>query len=311
MTQPVQLLSVGRVGADLYADDVGVPLDQVSKFNFFVGGTPANVAVGAQRLGIPSALASRVGDDGVGEGILRFLQGEGVDTSAIIRDPDRKSGLVVLGVTPPDDFPLVFYRDRPADEALSPGDLAGFDHSALEAVFIAGTNLLRRATHATSLAAIELAREHDAKVILDVDHRSQLWKDSDEFGFLARSLIDRADIVIGTEEEIAAAGGAEPLIKILRPRGGVLVVKRGMDGCEVIVGDDRQVVKPYPVEVLNTFGAGDAFAAGFTAAILRGLDPFDAARMGNAAGAHVVTKHACANDMPTLTEIEAIMERTL
>ena len=158
MTAPIphriRLLSVGRVGADMFSADVGVPLAEVSSFRFYVGGTPANVAVGAQRLGVATALASRVGADGVGDGIVRFLDSEGVDTTAVVRDPERRSGLVVLGVEPPDTFPLVFYRDKPADENLSPGDLAGLDLSALEVVFVAGTNLLRRPVHATTLAAI-------------------------------------------------------------------------------------------------------------------------------------------------------------
>ena len=155
--------------------NIGVPLDQVSSFNFYVGGTPANVAVGAQRLGVDTALASRVGSDGVGDGIVRFLQEEGIETTAVVQRsrasirPRRPWGRA------PDHFPLVFYRDRPADENLTPGDLAGLDLSAVEVVFVAGTNLLRRSVHATTLAAIDIAKRNDATTVLDLDYRPALW----------------------------------------------------------------------------------------------------------------------------------------
>lgn len=307
MTMPVQLLSVGRVGADLYSNDVGAPLAEVDSFNFFVGGTPANVAVGAQRLGVRSALASRIGDDGIGEGILRFLRQEGVQTDGVVRDPKRRSGLVLLGVQPPDQFPLVFYRDRPADEALSPSDLDSLDLSALQAVFVAGTNLLRRPTHATTLSAIEIARQQSAYVVLDLDHRASLWSRPGEFEVLVRSIVERSHVVMGTAGEVDAAGGQERLLDLLRPHAGVLVIKRGAEGCEVFAEGTSTIVPPFAVEVLNLFGSGDAFAAGYIAGLLQGLDPIECARRGNAAGAHVATRHACANDMPTTTELEEIL----
>lgn len=308
MSRPIQLLSVGRVGADFYSANIGVPLDRVSSFNFYVGGTPANVAVGAQRLGVDTALVSRVGSDGVGDGIVRFLEEEGIDTTAVVRDPERRSGLVVLGVEPPDHFPLVFYRDRPADENLAPDDLAGLDLSAVEVVFVAGTNLLRRSVHATTLAALDIAKSSDAVVVLDLDYRPALWSSAREYAVLVGSIVDRADVVIGTEDEIAAAGGEDSVVGRFTTSSQVLVCKRGARGSDVISEAVRTQIPPFPVEVLNVFGAGDAFAAGYIAGICRGLMPDECARLGNAAGAHVVTRHACANDMPSEAELRQILE---
>ena len=270
MPNRIELLCVGRVGADFYSRDIGVPLADVSSFNFFVGGTPANVAVGAQRLGVGAALASVVGADGIGDGILRFLNAEGIDTTAVRRDPTRRSGLVVLGVEPPDNFPLVFYRDNPADEALTPSDLDGLDVSTLAVVFVAGTNLLRRSVHATTLAAIEIAQRQGASVVFDIDYRPALWSNPNEFGVLARSVVASADVVIGTEEEMAAIGGEELMTELVGPRGGVVVCKRGERGSEVVENAARQTVPPFPVEVTNLFGAGDAFAAGYISGMVSG-----------------------------------------
>ena len=144
--------------------------------------------------------------------------------------------------------------------------------------------------------------------MLDLDYRPALWTSAAEYAVLVGSLVDRSDVVIGTELEIDAAGGEESLISRLTRPEDVLVRKRGSNGSEVISRDARESIPPFPVEVLNVFGAGDAFAAGYIAGICQGLPPVQCATYGNAAGAHVVTRHACANDMPTMDDLLRTLE---
>ena len=298
------LVSIGRCGVDLYSNDIGRPLREAKSFSSYVGGCPTNVAVGTRRLGLRSALLTRIGAEPMGDFIVNFLEQEGVDLSAVVRDPAHLSGLVILGIEPPDRFPLTFYREQCADIHLSLDDVAAAPLDDTHLVFVSGTGFSRQPSAAATIAAMERAQAAGAQVMLDLDYRPTLWDDPRAFGPTLRRQVAAADLVVGTEEEIMAAASEhdiEAAIARLLAVGRhlrALVVKRGQRGSTVFAEGQRIDAAPFSVQVLNVLGAGDAYVSGFLYGVRHGWDWQRCARFGNATGAIVVTRHACANDMP-------------
>ena len=320
-SETYDVLSVGRSSIDLYANDVGVPFVEIESFAAYVGGSPTNIAVGTRRLGLNTALLTAVGEDPVGDFILNFLQEEGVDTQFIPRKEGFRSSAVVLGIEPPDKFPLVFYRADAADIQLTIDDVQAAPIDNCRLLEISGTGLSKEPSRSATFFAAEQARAHDATVVLDLDFRADQWHDPRAFGANIRAVLPLVDVVIGTEEEVKAAllrsaeqlrilhsqvtdpeveGDLQEAVDGLMESGcEALIVKRGPQGATVYPQDEApQDVPGFPVDVYNVLGAGDAFASGFIYGYLKGWDWYKAARMGNATGAIVVTRHGCANFMP-------------
>jgi 5-dehydro-2-deoxygluconokinase len=326
------VLAMGRSSLDLYSNDIGVPFVEITSFAAYVGGSPTNVSVGTRRLGLRSALLTAVGEDIVGDFILHFLQKEGVETAFIPRKPGRRTSAVVLGIQPPDRFPLVFYRDNCADIELGINDVLAAPVSSSRALLISGTGLSREPSRSATVFAAEQARQAGATVVLDIDFRPDQWLDARAFGTTLRAMLRLVDIVIGTEDEIKAAVLTDPAQVSLthsqhsdaRVGGDVdaacrallalgpqaLLQKRGAVGVRVHLGPAASPldVPGFPVQVANILGAGDAFASGFLFGHLEGWDWYRAARLGNACGAIVVTRHGCANFMPTHDEVMTFVD---
>jgi len=325
---------MGRACLDLYANEVGVPFAEVQNFAAYVGGCPANVAVGARRLGLEVAMLSAVGDDPVGDFVLRFLRQEGIGTDWMTRKAGVRTGAAALAIEPPDKFPLIYYRDRPADIELDIDDALAVPYATAKVLLISGTGLSKEPSRSATMLAAELARAAGATTMLDLDLRSDQWHDPRAFGVCMRAALPLIDVVIGTEDEIKAvtmrdvsqmsvadsqvsnadiAGDlAGSIERVLAGGPDVLVVKRGAKGASYVErAPDRAPamvdVPGYPVQIYNTLGAGDAFAGGLIYGWVRGWGLYKAARLGNAAGAIVVTRHACANSMPTMEEVEAFV----
>lgn len=331
------ILAMGRSSIDLYSNDIGVPFEEITSFAAYVGGCPTNISVGTRRLGLRPVLLTAVGDDQVGNFILHFLRREGVETRYIPRKPGRRSSAVVLGIEPPDRFPLTYYRDNCADIALTIDDVLATPLAECRALLISGTGLSKEPSRSATLFAAEMAQQAGVTVVLDIDYRPDQWDEQRAFGVTLRSALPLVDVVIGTEDEINAAmltdiaqvsiahsqisdarvqGDTDAAIEqLLRLGPGVLVQKRGAAGSRVHVatgtgeeGLTRIDVPGFPVEVQNILGAGDAFASGFLYGLVKGWDWYKAARLGNACGAILVTKHGCANFMPTYDEVMAFMQ---
>lgn len=297
------VLAMGRCGMDLYSNDVGAPFVEIRSFAAYVGGCPTNVSVGTRRLGLRSALLTAVGDDPVGDFVLHFLTREGVETGFIPRKPGRRTGAVLLGIEPPDRFPLVFYRDNAADLGLDVGDVLRAPVDGSQVVFLTGTGLCAEPSRTATLFAAERAAFAGTRVVVDLDYRASLWPDPRTYAVNVRTLLPWAEVVVGNEEEVAAATGEEDLEvgvrRLLRLGPQVVVAKLGERGSVVFTRGGQRVEAPaFPVEVYNVLGAGDAFASGLLYGWLRGWDWYRAARFGNACGAIVVTRHGCANFMP-------------
>ncbi|MDR5683659.1 MAG: 5-dehydro-2-deoxygluconokinase [Armatimonadota bacterium] len=296
------VLAMGRSSIDLYANDIGAPFPQIRSFAAYVGGCPTNISVGTRRLGLRSALLTAIGDDPVGDFVLAFLNAEGVETGFVARKPGRRTSAVLLGIEPPDRFPLVFYRDNCADIAIDVDDVLGAPLGDARLVLITGTGLSAEPSRSATLYAAELAASAGAAVFVDLDLRPTLWHDPRAFGPTLRSALRCAEAAIGTEEEVCAAAGADGIgeaVRRLQDAGArTVVVKQGARGSTVFDGAREMHADPFPVDVCNVLGAGDAFASGLIYGFLRGWDWHRAARMGNACGAIVVTRHGCANFMP-------------
>jgi 5-dehydro-2-deoxygluconokinase len=303
---------MGRSSIDLYAHEVGRPISEVRSFDAYVGGCPTNVSVGTRRLGLRSVLLTAVGDDQVGDFVTAFLDREQVETRFIPRKPGRRTSAVVLTIQPPDRFPLTFYRDNCADRALTADDVARAPIEESRVVFLTGTGLSHEPARAATFAAAAAARDAGVPIVVDLDYRADQWDGAAVFAEEIQKLVDSATIAVGTEEELAAAAGTQDVEKgagTLLERGiHALILKRGARGSTIFRADrGPSDVAPFPIEVLNVLGAGDAFASGFLYGYLQGWPLERAARMGNACGAIVVTRHGCANFMPTLDEVGAFV----
>jgi 5-dehydro-2-deoxygluconokinase len=324
-------LHMGRSSIDLYSNDVGAPFPEITNFAAYVGGSPTNISVGARRLGLRTALITGVGEDPVGDFVLRFLEENDVDTRFTVRKPGRRTSAVLLGIEPPDRFPLVFYRDNCADIELTIDDVLAAPLADVRVFQFAGTNLSREPSRSATLFAAERAKGAGARVVCDLDFRPDQWHDARAFGVAIRSVLRLVDVALGTVDEVNAAvladpehvrlehsqvsdarvaGDVEAAARLLLALGPHAVVeKRGPEGARVWPrGEPPLDVAGFPVEVQNVVGAGDAFAAGFLYGYVKGWSWYDAARLGNACGAIVVTRHGCANFMPTLAEATALAE---
>lgn len=309
------LLCMGRSSIDLYAHEIGVPITSVKSFDAYVGGCPTNVSVGTRRLGLRTALLTAVGEDQVGDFVLHFLDGEGVDTRFVPRKPGRRTSAVVLTIQPPDTFPLTFYRDNCADIALTTADVDASPIASSRFVFLSGTGLSLEPSRTATLHAASRGRDRGAGIIVDLDYRADQWSSPDEYGRNIRGLLRYAALAVGTEEEACAAAGTEAtdaaVAAVMKTGVPAFVLKRGARGSTIVRADgSRADVRPFRVEVLNVLGAGDAFASGLIYGLCEGWSLEDAARFGNAVGAIVVTRHGCANFMPTLPEVREFLARS-
>lgn len=287
---------LGRVGIDLYPNELETPLSRVRTYTRFVGGFAGNVSAGLARLGVRAAIVSRVGDEGHGEFVREWLVGEGVDVRFLRVDPYWLTPPTFCEVWPPDRFPITFYRRPTApDWQLSLEDFDLVEMANAPLLYATGTGLAQSPSRETTLAAL---KAHRGTTVFDLDWRPTLWAEPDEYPALAAEAVAAADIVIGNEEEVAAA-------RIENVQ--TLVLKRGERGATIFDAGEETDVPGFPVEVVNGLGAGDAFAAAVGHGLLRGLPLVEAVRRGTVAGALVASELACSEAMPFLEDLEAAL----
>ena len=324
--RPFDVACLGRMAVDLYAQQIGCSLESASSFSKYLGGSSANIAFGTARLGLRSAMISRVGNEQNGRFLLDTLQREGCDTSQVQIDNQRLTGMVLLGIKDQDTFPLLFARENCADMALDADAISEGFLAQCRSLVITGTHLSTPTVLAASRRALDMAGRHGLVRVLDIDYRPVLWgltgKGDGETRYVGSKAVSQHlqaqlgafELIIGTEEEWMIAGGVEGdlmacLRRVRECSQAVLVVKRGPLGCSMVDGeipaaiDDALTVLGERIEVLNVLGAGDAFASGLLSGLLRGKDFTESARIANACGAIVVSRHGCAPAMPTPAEL--------
>lgn len=321
----LDVITLGRSSVDLYGEQIGGRLEDMQSFAKYVGGCPTNIAVGTARLGLASGVITRVGDEQMGHFVYETLRAEGVDVSQVSFDPERLTALVILGIRDRGNFPHIFYRENCADMAIDVEHIDEGRVAASKALVITGTHLSTAGAARASHAAVAFAKRARARVVLDIDYRPVLWglasAREGESRFVAdaavtaeiQQVLGECDLVVGTEEEIRIAGGDADTVRAMHNiracSEAMLVVKGGPGGCWVFPDalpdalDERGHVAGFPVEVLNTLGAGDAFMSGFLRGWLRDETPENCGRLANACGALVVSRHGCAPAMPSWEEL--------
>ena len=324
----LDVVTIGRASVDLYGTQVGGRLEDMGSFQKYLGGSPANIAAGAARLGLRSALLTRVGDEHMGRFVREDLAREGVDVRGVVTDPERLTALVILGIRDRDTFPLIFYRADCADMALCEDDIDPGLIAEARSVVATGTHLSHPRTEAAVLKALRLARGNGARTALDIDYRPNLWglagHGAGESRFIESAAVTARlqahqplfDLVVGTEEEFHVAGGSTDTLAALRAvralTPAALVCKRGALGAVAFAGavggwEAGEPGPAFPVEVFNVLGAGDGFMAGLLKGWLAGAPWPEALRTANACGAFAVSRHGCTPAYPSLAELEAFL----
>lgn len=327
----LDVITIGRSSVDLYGQQIGGRLEDMGSFSKAIGGSPTNTAFGAARLGLKTAVITRVGDEHMGRFIRETLAAGGVDTRGVITDPKRLTSLVVLGVRDDKSFPLIFYRTDCADSALCEADIDEDFIASAKAVLVSGTHFSMEGPAAAQRKAIALAKKHGRKVAFDIDYRPNLWGlaghgageeryiKSDDVTAHLRPILADCDLIVGTEEELHIAGGSEDTLQALRHIRAIstalIVCKRGPMGCvafpDAIPASLEDGVKGsgFPVDVYNVLGAGDAFMGGFLRGWLRDEPLETTCAWANACGAFAVSRLLCSVEYPTFPELQHFLKQ--
>ena len=329
-TRPLDVITFGRCSVDLYGQQIGSRLEDIASFAKSVGGSPTNIAIGAARLGLRSAVLTAVGDEQMGRFVLEQMGREGVSTKGIKVDKERLTALVLLSVENEKTFPLIFYRENCADMALTEEDVREDFIKSAGALTVTGTHFSQAGVAAAQKKAMRIAKANGAKIAFDIDYRPNLWglagHAAGEERYIASERVSKhlsailpdCDLIVGTEEEIRAASGKEDvyeaLLAIRAVSKATIVLKRGPMGCVVFDGpipktiDHGVIGKGFPIEVYNVLGAGDAFMGGFLRGWLRGEPHETSATWANACGAFAVSRLLCSPEYPTWTELQTFLK---
>jgi 5-dehydro-2-deoxygluconokinase len=326
----LDVITMGRCSVDLYGQQIGSRLEDITSFAKSVGGSPSNIAIGTARLGLKSGLITRVGDEQMGRFVREQMTREGVATQGITTDPQRLTALVLLSVESDKTFPLIFYRDNCADSALCVDDVDEAFIAQSKSLLVTGTHFAHAVTDAAQRKAMAIAKKLNRPIIIDIDYRPNLWGlaghgageeryiKSDKVSQHLQSILADCDLIIGTEEEVHIAGGTEDTLEALRKirslSKGVIVLKRGPMGCVVYPSaipsslDEGIVGKGFPIEVYNVLGAGDAFMSGFLRGWLKGESHETCATWANACGAFAVSRLLCSPEYLTWEELQFFLK---
>lgn len=319
MPEP-DLIAVGRVNFDLYAQQLGVPFAEVSGWDSMVGGSPSNAAIAAAKLGVSAGLLSAVGDDFVGEWVLRCLEQAGVDTTFVLRKEGHHTSLALRAQLAP-DHPLDFFRHDPADIHVTIGDLGGAPVERAAAVLLSADAFARGSMALAAVSVLRRARAAMRTVYLDLDLRSVNWSGTKSYAETIRFVIDDVDVVLGTEEEFAALGGHGPgaelpalarevCAEIVERRDLTVALKRGDAGVTILTRTSELQMPPFPTEEVSTVGAGDSFAGGLIAARIEGAGWEEAARFAAACASITVGRPGCSAGFPRRQEAEELIARS-
>lgn len=327
----LDVICMGRIAVDLYGQQIGSRLEDMTSFAKYLGGSSGNVAYGTARQGLKSSMLARVGDEHMGRFLREELERVGCDTSHLITDKERLTALVLLGIKDNETFPLIFYRDNCADMAISRDDFSEDYIASARCLAITGTHLSHPQTRDAVLTALAYARRNGVRTVIDIDYRPVLWGltslGDGETRYIAsepvtaqlQEVLSLFDLIVGTEEEFHIAGGSTDTVEALRRirtlTAATLVCKRGALGCSVFAAnipdtlDKGVTVRGVKVEVLNVLGAGDAFMSGLLRGYLNNESWEQACTYANACGALVVSRHGCAPAMPDKTELDNYLRR--
>lgn len=311
------LITTGRISVDVYPDDIGVPLDEVTSFGKYVGGSPTNVAVAAARLGRSVAVITRTGEDPFGEFLRSELRRYGVDDRWVGRVPELQTPVTFCAIQPPEDFPLYFYGRQPSapDWEIQKDDV---DYQAVREARIfwsTVTGMVKPASREAQAAMHEARAQEglagDQHTILDLDYRPMFWDSKEQAREQVERLLPYVTVAVGNSEECSVAVGEgtpdEQADRLLEAGVRLAVVKLGSEGVMAATAGERVISKPIPVQTVNGLGAGDSFGGALCHGLLSGWPLENVLDFANAAGAHVAAQIACSEAMPESAEVESLL----
>ncbi|WP_297137165.1 5-dehydro-2-deoxygluconokinase [Terrisporobacter sp.] len=309
------IVPIGRMAIDFNPVDVHRTLAESTTFKKYLGGSPANIAVGLARLGKKVGFIGKVSDDRFGEYVVNYFNNEGIDTSNVSKCKNGESlGLTFTEILSPTESSILMYRDGVADLMLDVDDIDEEYIKNTKAIVVSGTALCQSPSREAALKAVELAKKNNTVVIFDIDYRSYTWKNKDEIAIYYSAVAKNSDIIIGSREEFDLTEGlmvsnstdSETANRWLEYGNKIVVIKHGKEGSTAYTQDGNSYkIKPFPVKLLKSFGGGDAYASAFLYGLLENWDIMDALEFGSASAAMLVASHSCSQDMPT---VEAIKE---
>lgn len=316
-SRPFDLVLLGRVAVDFNPVDYFHPLEECTTFKKYVGGSPANIAVGAARHGMKVGFFARVSDDQLGDFVTHFFQKEGIDISRIRRcENGEKLGLTFTEILSRDESSILMYRNCIADLQLCPADIDEEYIRNTKALLISGTALSASPSREAALKAVMLAKRCNTPIIFDVDYRSYSWKNADEVSIYYSIVAKEADIIMGSREEFDLMESLiEPGRDDLRSaaywhkqNAKIVIIKHGKKGSTAYTCDGKHyTVHPFPVEALKSFGGGDGYGAGFLYGLFSGWDMYDCLEFGCAQASMMVAAHSCSEEMPTADRVHAFI----
>ncbi len=314
-TKEFDLILVGRVAVDFNPVDYYKPLSESTTFKKYLGGSPANIAVGMARLGKKIGFLGKVSNDQLGEFVTNFFEKEGIDISHISKCTNgEKIGLTFTEILSETESSILMYRDGIADLELDVADIDEEYIKKSKAILISGTALAKSPSREAALKALALAKKNNLVVIFDIDYRPYNWKNFDEIAIYYSFVAKQSDVILGSREEfdltermIEEGRTDEQTAAYFNSIGSkIVVIKHGKDGSTAYTNDGKNYsIKPFPVKLLKSFGGGDGYASAFLYGLFEGLDIIDCLELGSASAAMLVASHACSQDMPT---VEAVKE---
>lgn len=317
-SRPYDLVLLGRVAVDFNPVDYFRPLEECTTFRKYVGGSPANIAVGAARHGMRIGFFARVSDDQLGDFVIHFFEKEGIDVSRIRRCTNgEKIGLTFTEILSRDESSILMYRNCIADLQLHPADIDEDYIKTAKALLISGTALAASPSREAALKAVMLAKHFGTRVIFDIDYRPYNWGNTDEVSVYYSAVGRDADIIMGSREEF------DLMERLTEPgrddwasakawqahQAKIVIIKHGRKGSSAYTCDGRRyTVRPFPVEALKSFGGGDGYGAGFLYGLYSGWDMYDCLEFGCAQASMMVAAHSCSEEMPRADEVHAFIK---
>ncbi|MBX4270687.1 5-dehydro-2-deoxygluconokinase [Clostridium estertheticum] len=314
------IVPIGRAAIDFNPIDINMPLSESTTFKKYLGGSPANTAVGLARLGKKVGFIGKVSDDRFGEFIINYFKKEGIDTSQVAIAKNGESlGLTFTEILSPTQSSILMYRTGVADLALEACEISEEYIKNSKAIIISGTALAQSPSREATLKALEYAKKNNTVVIFDIDYREYTWLNKDEIAIYYAIVAKASDVIIGSSEEFELTQGIigqdkcdqEIANRWFGYGNKIVVIKHGKDGSTAYTSDKKSYnIKPFPVKLLKSFGGGDAYGSAFVYGLLEGWDIIDCLEFGSASAAMLVASHSCSDAMPKAKEIKEFIRKS-
>ncbi|MCB2298570.1 5-dehydro-2-deoxygluconokinase [Clostridium tagluense] len=314
------IVPIGRAAIDFNPIDINMPLSESTTFKKYLGGSPANTAVGLARLGKKVGFIGKVSKDKFGEFVINYFKNEGIDTSEIYFAKNGENlGLTFTEILSPTQSSILMYRTGVADLALDIDEINEEYIKNTKAIIISGTALSQSPSREAALKALEYAKKNNTVVIFDIDYREYSWTSKDEIAIYYALVAKNSDVIIGSREEFDLTQGIigqdnsdqETANRWFDYGTKIVVIKHGKEGSTAYTSDGKSFnIKPFPVKLLKSFGGGDAYGSAFVYGLLEGWDIIDCLEFGSASASMLVASHSCSDAMPKVEEINEFIRKS-